>query len=161
MHPLGSGSSACLYENGPIRGSFSSPWVTISHGRFPINTAGAENANVTGAWSLDLSGEIARHFDLSLTQNKDAIMGYGAISGGNGTQQVTASGSLSIGKIMLTVMPIDSLDLYKLDLSLDSQTSGTYTAYSASGDTWSGDVTGTAPSGISSTASALLVHVLP
>ncbi len=117
------------------------------------NTADAENANISGAWSLDLSGELTRHIDLSLTQNKDTVMGYGAMTGGNGTQRVTASGSLSGGKIMLTVMPINSLDLYKLDLSLDSNTAGSYTAYSANGDTWSGDVTGTAPAGISSTAS--------
>ncbi|MGA9100160.1 MAG: hypothetical protein WB392_14650 [Methanotrichaceae archaeon] len=117
-----------------------------------MNTAEVENVNATGTWSLDLLGEPTRHIDLSITQNKDAIMGYGAISGGNGTQRVTASGSLSGDKIVLTVMPINSLDLYKLDLSIDPHTSGTYTAYSASGDTWSGDVTGTTPAGISSTA---------
>ena len=118
-----------------------------------LNTAETENANVTGSWYLDLNGELTRHLDLSLTQNKDAVMGYGAMTGGNGTQQVTASGSLSGGRIMLNVMPINSLDLYKLVLSLDSSTAGSYTTYSASGDTWSGDVTGTAPAGISSTAS--------
>lgn len=115
--------------------------------------ADPEGANVTGAWSLDMSGDITKHIDLSLTQNKDAVMGYGAMMGGNGTQRVTASGSLTGGRIALTIMPINSIDLYKLDLSLDPHTSGTYTAYSASGDTSSGDVTGTAPSGISSTSS--------
>lgn len=115
--------------------------------------AEVENANVTGPWSLDLSGELTKHIDLSITQNKDDVMGYGTIAGGNGTQRVTASGSFSGGRIILTVMPTNSLDLYKLDLSLDPHTTGTYTASSASGDTRSGDITGIAPSGVSEAAS--------
>lgn len=121
------------------------------------NADDAENANITGAWSIDLSGELTRHIDLNLAQNKNDVMGYGSMTGGNGTQKVTASGSLSGGRLMLTVMPINSLDLYKLDLSLESHTSGTYTAYSASGETWLGSIIGTAPSGISSNASDTMV----
>ncbi len=154
-----------IKENNPMYNSVSSPKVTylgtppagaemdVSSDISPaINLAepgnAIENANVTGAWSLELTGEITRHIDLSLKQNKDTVMGYGAMTGGNGTQRITASGSLAAGRIALTVMPVNSLDLYKLDLSIDSNTAGSYTAYSANGDTWSGDVTGAAPAGI-------------
>jgi hypothetical protein len=103
-----------------------------------------QNINATGAWSLDLKGDVVRHIDLRLIQNKDAIMGNGAMTGENGTESVTASGLLSSNRLSLTVMPINSLDLYKLDLSLDPDTKGSYTFYSAGGDTQSGDVSGTA-----------------
>lgn len=66
-----------------------------------------------------------------------------------GTQGVTASGSLTGGMLRLTAMLADSLDLYRLNLSINTNTVGTYTAYSIRGATWSGDVSGSAPSNIS------------
>jgi hypothetical protein len=111
-----------------------------------------QNANVTGPWSLNLKDRIQRHLDLFLVQNKEAILGHGVLDGPNGTQRVTASGSLIGNRLGLTVMLVDSLDLYKLNLSLDSNNTGTYNAYSASGSTWSGIVSGSAPSGISNPA---------
>lgn len=107
-----------------------------------------QNVNLTGTWTLDLVDQIQRHLDLVLVQNKEAVLGQGTLIGPNGTQRVTASGSLIGGRLDLTAMPVDSLDLYKLDLSTDPSTNGSYTAYSTSGDTWSGDVSGSAPSGI-------------
>lgn len=106
------------------------------------------DANVTGPWSLDLKDQIQRHLDLALIQNNEAIMGYGVMTSGNDTQRVSASGSQSGGRLSLTVMPVGRLDLYKLDLSPNSHTTGTYAAYSADGKTWSGDIAGTAPMGI-------------
>jgi hypothetical protein len=53
-------------------------------------------------------------------------------------------------------MSLGSLELYKLDLSLDSNTTGNYTAYSAGGATWSGKVSGIAPLDISNPAPALV-----
>src|SRR5512138_3690877 len=40
-----------------------------------------QNVNVTGPWSLDLIAldQILRHMDLVLVQNKDVVMGYGAV----------------------------------------------------------------------------------
>jgi len=115
-----------------------------------------QNMNVTGDWSLDLIAldQVLRHMDLALVQNKGVVMGYGAMTGGNDTQRVTASGSNAGGRLSLTVMPIDKLYLYKLDLSFDLRTTGTYTAYSADGGIWSGDIAGTAPVSIIAQASA-------
>ena len=111
-----------------------------------------QNANVTGPWSLNLMDRFQRHLDLALVQNKEAILGHGVLDGPNVTQRGTASGSLIGNRLGLTVMLVDSLDLYKLNLSLDSNTTGTYNAYSASGSTWSGIVSGSAPSSISNPA---------
>jgi hypothetical protein len=115
-----------------------------------------QNVNITGVWSLDLIAldQILRHMDLALVQNKDVVMGYGAVIGGDDTQRVTASGSKAGNRLSLTVMPIDELYLYKLDLSFDLHTTGTYTAHSANGSIWSGDIAGTAPMGILAQASA-------
>ncbi len=115
-----------------------------------------QNINVTGDWSLDLIAldQVLRHMDLALVQNKGLVMGYGAMTGGNDTQRVTASGSNAGGRLSLTVMPIDKLYLYRLDLSFDLHTTGTYTAYSADGGIWSGGIAGTAPVGIIAQASA-------
>lgn len=107
------------------------------------------DVNVTGPWSVDLGGQKSRHLDLTLTQNRDTVMGYGAMTSGNDTIRVTASGSIDGSNLNLAVMPADSLDVYKLSLSLNSHTTGTYTAYSAGGETWSGDVTGTASLSVS------------
>lgn len=104
-----------------------------------------QNANVTGPWSLNLKDLFQRHLDLALVQNRETILGHGIIDGPNGTQRVIASGSLIGDRLGLTVMLVDSLDLYKLNLSFDPNTAGTYTAYSASGSTWSGSVSGSAP----------------
>jgi hypothetical protein len=115
-----------------------------------------QNVNVTGPWSLDLIAldQVLRHMDLALVQNKDVVMGYGAVIGGDDTQRVTASGSKAGNRLSLTVMPVNELYLYKLDLSFDLRTTGTYTAYSANGSIWSGDIAGTAPMGILAQASA-------
>lgn len=107
-----------------------------------------QNVNVSGQWTLNLKDRIQRHLDLALIQNGDAVLGHGIIDDHNGTQRVTAGGSLKGGRLYLIVMLVDSLDLYKLNLSIDFNTRGTYTAYSNSGATWSGDVSGSTQSGI-------------
>lgn len=110
----------------------------------------SQNVNVTGAWSLDLIAldQMLKHINLALVQNRDAIIGYGILNADNVTHKITASGSEEGGRLILAVTPTDSQDLYKLDLSLDMHPTGTYTAYSAGGLTWSGDIAGSAPIGI-------------
>lgn len=109
-----------------------------------------QKVNVTGTWSLNLKGQTEGYMDLALVQNKEAVLGHGTLVGPNGTQRVTASGSLRGDRLELTAMLVDSLDLYRLNLSFDPDTAGTYTAYSVGGATWSGYVSGSSPSGISS-----------
>ena|GEM_PF-4261923 len=114
------------------------------------SNAMAAGIDVTGAWSLDLQGKTSRHLGLDLIQNKEAIMGSVTVESNDGIQKVTASGSLDGKRLGLALMPVGSLDLYKLDLSLDPETTGSYTSYSSTEASWSGDASGTAPKGISS-----------
>jgi len=100
-----------------------------------------DNVNVTGAWSFDLKGKDPEQMKLYLVQNEDVVTGHGVINRENGTEKATANGSISGEKMNLTVMPLGSLNLYKLNLSLSSLAAGTYTAYLANGGSRSGKVT--------------------
>ena len=107
-----------------------------------------DNVNVTGAWSFDLKGCALEQMKLYLVQNEDVILGQGFINSGNGTENATASGSISGDKLNLTVMPAGVLNQYKLNLSLSNLSAGTYTACMADGSNWSGKVTFTVSSNI-------------
>ncbi len=76
--------------------------------------------NVTGTWSFDLNGTVPEKMKLYLIQNKNMILGQGAINSGNGTQKATASGTISGEKIALNVTTVGVSNLYRLDLSLSS-----------------------------------------
>ncbi len=98
------------------------------------------NVNVTGTWSFDLEGKALEQMKLYLVQNKDVIKGQGIINRENQTENATANGSISEEKMYLNVIPVGVSDLYKLNLSLTSLDSGTYTAYTANGSSRSGVV---------------------
>ncbi|MFB3764811.1 MAG: hypothetical protein ACE14P_06125 [Methanotrichaceae archaeon] len=125
---------------------------TVSDRSYTMDMPGEaiQDVNVTGPWSLDLIAldQIMKHLNLALVQNRDAIIGYGTLNADNETHKIIVSGLQEGGRLELAVMPVDSQDLYKLDLSLDVHTTGTYMAYSANGAAWSGDVAGSAPPGI-------------
>ena len=54
-----------------------------------------DDANVTGAWSIDLMGERREKMKLYLLQNGSLISGQGVIIQGDETVKATASGSIS------------------------------------------------------------------
>lgn len=141
--------SGATYLGTPIAGTGSVEPVSGALGT-STQAGAAQDVNVTGQWSLDLVAldQVLKHMDLNLVQNKDIVMGYGAVIGSNETQRITASGSTSGGRLSLTVMPVDGRYLYKLGLSFDLHTAGTYTAYSADGSILTGDIVGTAPASI-------------
>ena len=114
-----------------------------------------DNVNVTGAWSFDLKGKAPEQMKLYLIQNEDVVMGQGVINRGNGTENATASGSISGEKMSLTVMPVGVSNLYKLNLSLSTLAAGTYTAYMADGSSRSGEVTFAVSSNIFKPASTV------
>ena len=106
------------------------------------------NVNVTGTWSFDLHGIAPGKMQLYLVQNKDAIFGKGAVNRDNRTENATAKGSISGQKVALNVTTMGVSDLYRIDLSLSSLASGTYTAFLADGSHHSGTVTFVASSNI-------------
>lgn len=111
-----------------------------------------QNVNATGAWSLNLEDQVQRHIDMTLVQNKDAVLGHGTLDDPNGTQRVSVSGSRIGNRLAITAMFVDSLNLYKIDMSFTPNITGFYTAYSANESTWSGVVSGSAPSDVSNLA---------
>jgi len=113
------------------------------------------NVNVTGAWSFDLKGKAPEQMKLYLIQNEDVIMGQGVINTGNGTENATASGSISGEKMSLIVMPVGVSNLYKLNLSLSTLAAGTYSAYMDDGSSRSGEVTFAVSSNIFKPASTV------
>lgn len=96
-----------------------------------------------GSWSLTLNDTMQRDMALSLFQNGESVYGAGNIREGNSTTQVTASGNVSDGKLNLDVVSVGSIGVYKMVLNLNGDSgSGTYQAFSASGDSWQGSVDG-------------------
>ncbi len=97
--------------------------------------------DVSGKWLLNLEG--GRDVEISLIQNSGVVFGIGSITEDNTTSQVSASGSLSGDKLKLDLVSFGSINLYKLSITPDSASaSGSYTAYSASGEPVSGSVSG-------------------
>jgi hypothetical protein len=113
------------------------------------------NVNITGAWSFNLKGKAPEQIKLYLIQDKDTVIGQGAINRRNGTEKATANGAISGEKMTLTVMSGEVSNLYKLNLSLSSLAAGTYTAYMADGSSRSGKVTFAVSSNIFKPASSV------
>lgn len=118
----------------------------------PVNSI--DNVNVTGIWSLDLTGQPGEQMRLHLLQSDGMIMGQGALIKGNETRNATVSGSISGDQLSLIVMPVGVMDLYQLNLSLSKLTAGTYTAYMRDGSSRSGEVTFSVSSNIFTQKSA-------
>lgn len=112
----------------------------------PAETAAETTAatSIAGSWSLKLSDSAERQADITLFQNGDSIFGKGNLNEGNDTIQVTASGSLDADGLKLDLTPsIGSIGLYKLALNLNEDSAeGAYQAFSVSGESWTGNVTG-------------------
>ncbi len=107
-------------------------------------TAAPAATSIAGSWSLKLSDSAERQADITLFQNGDSIFGKGNLNEGNDTIQVTASGSLDAGSLKLDLTPsVGSIGLYKLALNLNEDSAeGVYQAFSVSGESWTGNVTG-------------------
>lgn len=100
-----------------------------------------DNVNVTGIWSLDLNGEALEQMELYLIQNEGVVMGRGAVNRGNETKNATASGSIFGDELRIVVMPVGTMDMYEINLSLSALSAGTYTVRGADGSSRSGEVT--------------------
>jgi len=111
------------------------------------------DANVTGAWSIDLMGERQEKMKLYLLQNGSLISGKGVIIQSGETLKATASGSISGLELNLAVAPEGVLDLYRLNLTLSSLAGGQYAVHQADGGSRSGRFTFAVSADIFKTAS--------
>lgn len=111
----------------------------------------AGQANLTGAWSIDLKDTKLRHLELNMLHNRDVLMGYGNITTDDGSQRVTAAGYALGSGWDLFVSVIDGSLMYRLELSPSGQSiTGNYNSYSAMGSIWSGTATGSLSSSAAS-----------
>lgn len=110
----------------------------------PIATQAADTElNLSGTLSLVLQDSVTRYLNLALVQNGNAVTGRGDLTAGGSTQEVVASGLVSEEALDLTVTPVGSADLYKLDLQAEGNTlKGSYSIQSESGETTSGTAVG-------------------
>lgn len=100
-------------------------------------------ANASGTWSLQLIDSIQRDVSLALFQKGASIFGSGSLREGNSTSQVTASGTMQGEALSLDLTTQQPITLYKLLLNMSNdEVSGEYSAISAGGDQWTGEVDG-------------------
>ncbi|MCR3883082.1 MAG: hypothetical protein NUK54_01755 [Methanothrix sp.] len=134
-------------------------------------SASLEPSDFSGRWSFALVEDAVRSFDLALYQRGEIVFGKGVLgpsgastgsgssedrgidsmidwlnlppSAGSSASQGAASGTVAGDEMKLDLVTLDSIALYRFDLSLVGDiATGIYTAYGSDGSTWSGNVTG-------------------
>jgi hypothetical protein len=138
----------------------------------PPDMETAEPSDFSGRWSFAMVESTTRSLDLALYQRGDLIFGKGVIGPSDGTatasassedlgiesmidwlnqpasalgsaSQAAASGTVTGDEMKLDLVSLDSITLYRLDLSLTGDLArGSYSAYGSDGSTWNGTVTG-------------------
>ncbi len=107
----------------------------------PTSSSGA--ASVGGSWSFTLDESTPKEMVLTLFQSGDAVYGTGSINTGDSTLVVAASGLVDSDSMNLDVTSIGTIGLYRIALDLDGDSaSGSYNAFAASGETWTGNAEG-------------------
>lgn len=132
--------------------------------------ASSEPSDFSGRWSFAMAESTTRSLDLALYQRVDLVFGKGVISPSDGSSaassedlgiesmidwlnrpasgldsasQAAACGTVVGNEMKLDLVSLDSIALYRFDLSLTGDLiSGSYSAYGSDGSTWYGDVTG-------------------
>ncbi|HII06118.1 MAG TPA: hypothetical protein HA349_02020 [Methanotrichaceae archaeon] len=129
-------------------------------------------SDFSGRWSIAMAESTMRSLDLALYQTGDLVFGKGILgpaddsaagtstsedlgiesmvdwlnqppSGLDSASQAAASGSVVGNELNLDLVSLDSIALYRFDLSLTGDlVSGSYSAYGSDGSTWQGTVTG-------------------
>jgi hypothetical protein len=109
-----------------------------------VDSASAGEASVEGSWYFTLEESTPKEMVLTLFQSGDAIYGTGSINMGDNALAVAASGSVDGESMNLDVTSIGTIGLYRMALDLKGDSaSGSYDAFTASGETWEGNAQGT------------------
>ncbi len=134
--------------------------------------ASSEPSDFSGRWSLAMEEGTTRSLELALRQTGDLVFGKGVMGPSDGeaagaassedlgiesmidwlnqpasalgtASQAAASGTVVGNGLKLDLVSLESIALYRFDLTLTGDlVSGGYTAYGSDGSTWSGTVTG-------------------
>ncbi len=106
-------------------------------------TSSSGAASVGGSWSFTLDESTPKEMVLTLFQSGDAVFGTGSINTGDSTLVVAASGLVDSDSMDLDVTSIGTIGLYRIALDMDGDSaSGSYDAFAASGETWTGNAQG-------------------
>jgi hypothetical protein len=100
--------------------------------------------SVKGTWSLRLLGDSPGDVSVTLFQSGNAIFGTGSVSQNKTVLEAAASGSVKGDQMNLDIIKTQKgITLYRATLNLSGDSaSGSYEAFSAAGDAWTGDVEG-------------------
>jgi hypothetical protein len=107
--------------------------------------ASGESQAVKGNWYLQLLGQSPAEVSITpLYQSGNAIFGTGTVTPqGKTALEAAASGSVKGNQISLDIVTLESTTLYRTTLTISGETAtGSYQAFSAAGDTWTGDANG-------------------
>jgi len=138
-----------------------------------VETASSsEPSDYSGRWSFAMAESTSRSLDLALYQTGGLVFGKGVLgpsdgsaadaessedlgiesmvdwlnrppSGLDSASQAAASGTVIGNGLKLDLVSLDSIALYRFDLSLTGDlVTGSYAAYGSDGSIWSGTVTG-------------------
>jgi hypothetical protein len=106
-------------------------------------TSSSGAAIAGGSWSFTLDESTPKEMVLTLFQSGDAVFGTGSINTGDNTLVVAASGTADSDSMDLDVTSIGTISLYRMALDLDGDSaSGSYDAFAASGESWTGSAEG-------------------
>lgn len=109
----------------------------------PQTIAVPSSASVAGNWSFSLRDSQNRIMALTLSQSDGTLFGSGTISGINGTESVSAYGSLDGDKMNFNVTTADTFGQYALYLTKNGNTAyGKYTLFPSDGEPSNGTAEG-------------------
>jgi len=85
---------------------------------------------VAGSWSLTLVDGVMKYADLDLSQYGEEVFGYGTMTEGLTSKEITAAGSVAGSVLDLRLVPMGGSCMYRLDLDVDLGTvRGSYIIY--------------------------------
>ncbi len=113
-----------------------------------MTISATEATTASGNWSFVLNdstnGSALKEVSLALNESDHVVFGYGNITEGNNTQQVTATGFEDGNRLDLNLTTLGTVNLYMLSLTMNGDSAaGEYRAHSADGQSWTGNATGT------------------
>lgn len=131
-----------VYEK-PAVSSDTSKSQTTSQTTSPQTIAVPSAASVAGNWSFSLRDSQNRIMALTLSQSDDTLFGSGTISDINGTESVSAYGSLDGDKMNFNATTADTFAIYALYLTKNGNTAyGKYTLFPSDGEPSNGTAEG-------------------
>ena len=130
---------------------FIDPRYGMTPGITPVTTTETTFANISGNWTIVISGGINGTIELVLFQVNGIVFGYGTMNVDGTALEVTACGALTDSALYLDIVTLGDVNLgevnlYGLNLTIgDNTVGGSYVAYGPTGKLGFGAAAGTRP----------------